>query len=148
MVNTGTLSIFLALMCHFAAAGYVENFDQLIRPLAEDCKKYVGASDADVEKVTTLQVLTTQSQNCLQYCAFSKAGVMNGTTFASEDDILKVYNAVHKDDDEFIAQGPKVVNECLAEASKLETDDSCLLAYFLRQCAHDKSFSLVYQAKS
>ncbi|XP_068082808.1 uncharacterized protein [Anabrus simplex] len=148
MVNAGTLSIFLALLCQYAAADYVENFAQAMRPLAEDCRKYVGASDADVEKMTMLKVLTTQSQNCLQYCVFSKAGIIDGTTFASADDILKVYNSAHEGDDEFIAQGPKAVNECLDEASKLKTDDSCFLAYFLRQCVLDKSFNLVYDSRS
>ncbi|XP_068082812.1 general odorant-binding protein 19d-like [Anabrus simplex] len=148
MVNAWTLSIFLALMCQYAAADYVENFAQAVRPLAEDCRKYVGASDADVEKVIELEVLTTQSQNCLLYCVFSKVGIMDGNTYASADDILKVYNSAHEGDDEFIAQGPKAVNECLDEASKLKTNDSCLLAYFLRQCVSDKSFNLVYFHRS
>ncbi|XP_068083173.1 general odorant-binding protein 19d-like [Anabrus simplex] len=148
MVNTGTLSIFLALLCQYAAAGYVENFDQTIRPLAEECREYVGASDEDVEKVSTLQVLTSQSQACLQYCAFNKAGLMDGTSLAPEEDILKIYNSIHKDNEEFLAQGPNVVNECVDEASNLNTDDSCLLAYFFRQCVLDNTYSFAYEARS
>ncbi|XP_068082803.1 uncharacterized protein [Anabrus simplex] len=127
----------------YNATEFVKVFAHFQQPLLKECRKYVGASDADVEKVATLQVLTTQTQNCLQYCVFSKAGLMDGTTFASEYDILKLYNYVHKDDEKFLAQGPKTINEFLAEASKLKTDDPCILANFGRQFVLDKSFSLV-----
>ncbi|XP_067000575.2 general odorant-binding protein 19d [Anabrus simplex] len=146
MMNKGTLSIFLAIMCQFAAADYVEKFGQILKPFLEDCKKYVGASDADVEKVSTMQLLTTQTQSCLQYCAFSEFGMMNGTTI-DDDYALEMFKTAHKGD-VYFAKGPEIVNGCLAEAKKLKTDDSCLLAYFFHQCIHDQSFSLVYDARS
>ncbi|XP_067007800.2 uncharacterized protein [Anabrus simplex] len=136
----------IALIALFAAtvyAGYTPIYQELTQPATEECQVHVGANKEDAEKIYMYQILSTQTQACLQYCVYAKLGVMNGTSFASYDYIMAVYRKVHEKDSEYLRIGEETVQGCLDEVNSLVTTDTCRLAKYMQECLNVKSMEKV-----
>ncbi|XP_055547205.1 general odorant-binding protein 19d-like [Wyeomyia smithii] len=105
---------------------------EMLRSLAQECKKNEGATDEDVEGVVEDKMPETTVQKCLHSCMQKQFGVSDGTKFLKEGFIQVSSMVVGKDDEKM-----KIAKEVAEECDGTTNSDRCELSVDIMTCIRD-----------
>ncbi|XP_062565501.1 general odorant-binding protein 19d-like [Armigeres subalbatus] len=111
-----------------------EQAKEMIRGMAEECKKQEGASDQDVEAIIDDKTPETQVQKCFLSCFQQQFQISDGKKFNKEG-FMQLCGMMFGEDEEKMSIAEEVANECVG----VENADHCQLSVDIKECI-EKAF--------
>nr|XP_019528891.2 general odorant-binding protein 19d-like [Aedes albopictus] len=106
-----------------------EQAKEMVRGMAEECKKQEGATDDDVEAMIEDKTPETQVQKCFLSCFQQQFQVSDGKKF-NKDGFMQLCGMMFGDDEEKMKTAEEVADEC----SSVENADRCQLSVDIKDC--------------
>ncbi|XP_021705225.1 general odorant-binding protein 19d [Aedes aegypti] len=131
------MKIFVCLIILFVAARLEANSDEekkaqakeMMRGMAEECKKKEGATDEDVEALLEDKTPETEVQKCFLSCFQHQFQISDGKRF-NKDGFMQLSAMMFGEDQEKMATAEEIAEEC----SSVENADRCQLSVDIKEC--------------